>query len=455
MTRERGTISRHQSPDGGSRRTRDGRLGLMQAVAMAVGTMIGASIFSVFGVGAAIARQDLPEAFLLSGALALAVAYSYARLGTHIISNAGPIAFILRGIGDNLVTGALSFLMWLTYVVSVAMFARGFAGYLLPLLGLPATATANAMVIVAVIALVTALNFLGSAAVGRAEFVIVLVKLAVLGVFIAFGVLRITPARLQPAADPSHLRGLLHASVLFFLSYMGFGLITNAGENIRDARRNIPRAIFISIAVAMFVYLAVSTVAIGNLSIERLTTVQENALAVAAQPFLGSFGFLLISLGALFSISSALNATLYGGANISYSLAKNGELPEVFERKTWFGSVEGLYITAGLAIAFGVVFQMNGIASITSTIFTVIYLFVVVSHLRLVDEVGGSRVLLVLNLAVLVAVLAALLYFQWHSDPMALAGTGAILLGALVVEALFRYAGSRLFGLLHKIEQRL
>jgi amino acid transporter len=60
---------------------------------------------------------------------------------------------------------------------------------------------------------------------------------------------------------------------------------------------------------------------------------QENALAIAAKPFLGNFGFILVTFGALFSISSALNATIFGGANIAYSLAKDGELPKFFERK--------------------------------------------------------------------------------------------------------------------------
>ena len=68
------------------------KIGLWQAVAMAVGTMIGASIFSIFGVGVEIAGGNLPEAFILSGIFALIVAYSYAKLGGKIISNAGPIA---------------------------------------------------------------------------------------------------------------------------------------------------------------------------------------------------------------------------------------------------------------------------------------------------------------------------------------------------------------------------
>jgi amino acid transporter len=112
------------------------KLSLVEVVSMAVGTMIGASIFSIFGLGAKVAGHDLPGAFLLSGMYALVVAYSYSILGSKIITNAGPIGFILKGLGDSLVTGMLSILFWLSYVVSISLLAKGFTGYFLPLLHL-------------------------------------------------------------------------------------------------------------------------------------------------------------------------------------------------------------------------------------------------------------------------------------------------------------------------------
>ncbi len=417
------------------------KLSLLEAVSMAVGTMIGASIFSIFGVGARIAGTNLPEAFVLSGLFALLVAYSYARLGARIVSNAGPIAFILRGIGDNLVSGALAVLMWLSYVVSIALFAKGFAGYLLPLVHAKASAAGMRTVEVLVVGFFTALNFFGSKAVGRAELYIVLVKLSILGVFIGLGFMTIRPESVVPAVDPRHLKGTLDASVIFFLSYMGFGLVTNASEHMERPERNVPLAIFISIAVVMAVYVGVSLVAVGNLSIAQLVRAGDNALAVAAEPFLGRFGFVLISVGALFSISSALNATLYGGANIAYSLAKDGELPAVFERKVWFKSTEGLYITSGLALAFALLMNLSEIASLTSAVFTVIYIFVLVSHYRLAGEYGGNRAFLVFGTAVLVAVFGALMLYQWQTQRASFYAVLVTFGGALVVEYLLRHVG--------------
>jgi amino acid transporter len=414
------------------------KLSLIEVISMAVGTMIGASIFSIFGLGAKIAGSNLPEAFILSGIYALVVAYSYAILGKKIISNAGPIAFILKGLGDSIITGVLSILMWLTYVVSVSLFVKGFAGYLLPFIHLESTVFNVGVVEVIVIAFFTALNFLGSKAVGKAEFYIVLIKLSILLVFILGGFMTIRWGMTRPVFEASHTGGLLNASIIFFLSYMGFGLITNASENINNPKRNVPLAIFISIFIVMIFYISISLVTIGNLPIPDIIKAQENALAIAAKPFLGNFGFILITIGALFSISSALNATIFGGANIAYSLAKDGELPEVFERKIWFKSTEGLYITAGLGLLFALLFDLGAIASITSTVFTVIYIFVLIAHFKLQKKYGGSKILILFNLIILLVVFIALMRYQWNMHRGAFYASICAFSGAFIVEFIFR-----------------
>jgi len=413
------------------------KLGLRQTVALAVGTMIGASIFSIFGLGARIAGNNLPYVFILSGAVALLVAYSYAWLGSRIVSDAGPMEFILRAFGNNLLTGALSFLFWLTYVISIALFAKGFAGYFLPLLPLAPTPGLASIVEVAVVLFFTALGVMGSAAVGRAEFWIVMVKLGVLLLFVALGIWSIRPERIMPTVDPGSLGGILNATAIFFLSYMGFGLVTNASEHMQDPQRNVPRAIYFSILIVSLVYVLVALVAVGNLPLPELIRAEDYALAEAARPFLGDGGYLLVSWGALFSIASALNATLYGGANVAYALARDGELPRVFDRKLWFGSLEGLYITAALGIVFALLFNLNGIASITSSIFIVIYIFVLLAHWRLRKEYGGNRLVIGLGLLVVLAVFVILLRYQWQTNRGAFAGTWAVLGGSLLLEWIY------------------
>jgi len=413
------------------------QLGLLQVISLAVGTMIGASIFSIFGVGARVAGQNLPLVFIVSGLVALLVAYSYAWLGSRIVSDAGPMEFIIRAFGTNLFTGALSFLFWFTYVISIALFAKGFAGYLLPLLPVQSVPALSGIVEVLVVLVFTALGVMGSSSVGRAEFWIVAIKLGVLLLFVVLGIWSIHVEWVRPRLDPQSIAGTLDATAIFFLSYMGFGLVTNASEHMRDPRRNVPRAIYISIAVVTVVYVLVALVAVGNLPLPELVRAQDYALAEAAKPFLGHWGYLLVSLGALFSIASALNATLYGGANVAYALARDGVLPEAFDRKLWFGSLEGLYITAGLSILLALLFNLNGIASITSSVFIVIYLSVLAAHWRLRQKYGGNRGIIALGFWVVLAVFVLLLHYQWQTNRSAFIGTWVVLFGSLMVEGIY------------------
>ena len=423
----------------------DKKMGLWQVVALAVGTMVGASIFSIFGLGARLAGPNLPLVFVLSGIIALLVAYSYAKLGSRIISDAGPIEFILKGIGDGLLAGALSFLFWLTYVVSIALFAKGFASYLLPLLHIPASPLIKDIAEAGVVVIFMMLGLLGSSAVGKAELVIVIIKLSILGLFVALGIWSIKSYLVTPSFSASSLRGSVDAIAIFFLSYMGFGLVTNASENMQAPEKNVPRAIYLSILIVSLVYILVSLVAVGNLSLPDLIKAQDNALAVAAKPFLGQTGFLLISLGALFSIASALNATLFGGANVAYALARDGELPRLFNRKLWFGSSEGLYFTAALGIVFALMFNLNGIASITSGVFMIIYLFVLYSHWRLKDQYGGHPLIIISGFLVVAAVFLLLMHYQWRTDRGSFYGTCIVLGGSLLVELIYRGISKRSF----------
>ncbi|WP_457665832.1 APC family permease [Thiolapillus sp.] len=427
------------------------KIGLLQATSIAVGTMIGASIFSIFGLGATIAGHNLPLVFVASGIVALLVAYSYAIMGAKIISNAGPMEFILQAFGDSLMTGALSFLFWMSYVVSISLFAKGFAGYLLPLLGVADTAVAKGGVETLVVLAFMALNLAGSERVGKAEFIIVLIKLAILGVFVVLGLSSVNPDWVKPQLDSAHLQQTLNGTAVFFLAYMGFGLVTNSSEHMKDPQRNVPRAIYLSIFVVSVVYVLVSVVAVGNLSIPDMVKAEDFALAEAAKPFLGHWGYILVSVGALFSIASALNATLYGGANIAYALARDGELPRVFERKSWFRAPEGLYITVALSLLFTLLLNLNGIASVTSAVVMLIYLFVLASHYRMLKKVGGQKHIIVLSFIVVAGVFIALLHYLWQTNIASFWAIWITFGGSLLLEMVYRFSTGRE---LQTVEQR-
>ncbi len=419
------------------------KLSLIEATALGVGIIIGASIFSLVGVGAEIARSNLPEAFLLASLFAYTVAYSYAKLGTVYVSNAGPIEYVIRAFGDNIFVGFLAFIYWFTFVISISLFANSFAGYFLGLLGLETNAALFSAVETIIIIIFVLLNFKGSKAVGEAETLLVAIKLGILGLFIVAGFLFIDPKRLTPNLSPQGIWMTVVAASMYLLSYAGFGVITNASENIENPRRNVPLAIYLSLLVATVVYVLVSVVAIGAVPIKDLIRAKEYALAMAAKPFLGEAGFTLITIGALISISSALNSALYGGANVAYALAKKGQLPKIFDRRVWFGEPEGLYITAGLGIFLALFLNLEGIAEVTTIAFMLIYLSVGLAHWRLRKITRGNPLLILANIIVILFAFAIMMYYTAMTNARAFGTILVSLTFFLLFEIVYRTVTGR------------
>jgi len=414
------------------------KLNLIEATALGVGIIIGASIFSLVGVGVKIAGSNLPEAFLLSAIYAFTIAYSYAKLGRILVSNAGPIEYVLHAFGDNVFVGALAFIYWFSFVISISLFAYTFTGYLLGALGLVNNHLLYYTVEAALIAAFVALNFKGSKAVGAAETFLVAFKLFVLLVFIIGGLFFIHPDWLRPDLSLKGLEGMLIASAIYLLSYAGFGVIVNASEDIENPEKNVPRAIYLSLLISTIVYILVSVVVIGAVPKQVVIKAEEYALAVAAKPFLDEWGFALVTIGALVSTMSALNSALYGGANVSYALAKKGELPRVFDRRTWFGEPEGLYITAGLGLFLAIFLNLSGIAEVTTLSFIIIYLAVALSHWRLKEKTKGNPVIILASIIILVIAFIIILSYSFATNVRAFGVAVVFLCGALLFEWFYR-----------------
>lgn len=204
---------------------------------------------------------------------------------------------------------------------------------------------------VGIVLIFTLINVMGTRSVGRSETFIVGVKLAILLLFACVGVFFIKPSLLAISHQPSMSNIIIGACILF-LGYEGFGLITNTSEDIEQPQKNIPRALYMAVIFTLLIYVFVSIVLVGSLSIPEITETADYALAAAAEPFAGSIGFTIIAIAALFSTASAINATLFGGANVSYLMARKGELPKFFNRNTWHNSKEGLFLTSFLVITF-------------------------------------------------------------------------------------------------------
>ena len=301
-------------------------VGLVAAVSIGVGGMIGAGIFSILGVVAQVSGPALPLSFAIGGVVALLAAYSYAKLGVRYPSVGGSVQFLVESLGDGVLTGGLNVFQYLAYVISMALYAAGFAGYAMTFLPDDTPSWVQRLLGAGIIVVFALVNLLGSKAMGRAESVIVIIKVTILVVFIVGAFISIDPDRLSPSGWPSGVDIMFGAGILF-VGYEGFGLITNAAGDMEHPKRELPKAIYLAVGIVITIYVLVAIGVIGNLPIPILVHAQDYALAEAAKPFLGEAGFKLIAIAALLSTSSAVNATLFGASNVSYQIARDGQLP--------------------------------------------------------------------------------------------------------------------------------
>ena len=159
-------------------------------------------------------------------------------------------------------------------------------------------------------------------------------------------------------------------------------------------------------------------VVVGNLTIPEISNAADYALAVAAaEPFAGAVGFTVMAIAAIISTSSAINATLYGGANVSYLMAKRGELPKFFNRATWRDGKEGLIITSVLVIIFVIFFNLSSVALMGSALFLIIYTGVNLSHLKVHKETKANKYIIWSAIIGCLFALTVLIYYQIYNSP--------------------------------------
>ena len=203
---------------------------------------------------------------------------------------------------------------------------------------------------------------------------------------------------------------------------------------MRNPRVMLPRALYISVILVIIIYLAVSITVSGNLTDAQIEQAKDYALAEAAKPFLGDFGFRLIAIAALFSTASAINATLFGSANVCYMIARDGELPRDLSRTEWKQATGGLMLTASLVVLVTLLFDLSGIAMMGSAAFLLVYAAVNGGHLRVLGQTGANRVMVWLSLLTCLAMFAVLGVYTYQQQPAAITALVLIALASFAAE---------------------
>ncbi len=253
-------------------------LGLFDATMIGLGAMIGAGVFVLTGIAAGGAGPAAIIAFALNGIVTTFTAFSYAELASAIPEAGGGYSFVKRAMPPAL--GFLSgWMLWFAYTVACALYAVGFGGYFVELLGgyWPAAYEALigtlghhyavALVTFFISAFFISLNVLGADVTGKAENIVTMAKIIILGLFISFGLIALfkrpdAVTAFKPMF-PKGFGGVIAAMGLTFIAFEGYDLIATVSEEVKDPKKNIPKATFISLGAAVLIYLFILLVSIG------------------------------------------------------------------------------------------------------------------------------------------------------------------------------------------------
>lgn len=381
-------------------------LSLFDITMIGVGAMIGAGIFVLTGIAAGAAGPALILSFALNGIVTIFTAMVYAELGSAIPEAGGGYLWVKEGLpGPNaFLAGWMS---WFAHAVAGSLYGLGFGSYLflvfeefnLPTFGVPEEIAHKALAVL-IILLFVYINFRGSSETGMAGNIVTVLKVIILAIFIVSGLwaIYVNPSFLQKFQNfaPNGLAGVITAMGLTFIAFEGYEIIVQAGEEVKDPRRNIPKAVFLSLAIVVPIYMLVAFVTLGavNPGTAQATYLwladhAELGVAEAARQFM-PYGTFLLLIGGILSTMSALNATTFSSTRVSFAMGRDKNLPNAF------GEVhprtrtphKALLWSGALIIFMAITIPIEDVAAAADIMFLLLFLQVNVAVITLRKKYG-------------------------------------------------------------------
>ena len=381
-------------------------LGFWDSVATGLAAMIGAGIFVVSGIGTRIAGSAVIAAFIIAGVVALFNALSSSELAAAIPREGGTYEYARR-----LLSPKVGFMAGWFFVSSKmlesATIALAFGAYISLILNFDP----RLFGVVAVLVL-TLINVLGIRASTDASKIMAVIKVGVLAAFAFFGLSAVKATNFVPIA-PSGLQGVLTASAIVFFAYTGYARIATLGEEIKEPRKTIPKAILVSLAITIVVYVSVVTVGIGLVGVQKFGG-SDSPIAAAASVLGGSVWVALVIFGAAVATLSVLLSDLLSSSRTVFAMARNADFPQVLSKMRNVNPVNSVIATSALVLALVLTGSLVQVAALTSLTILIYYSVTNLSALKLQPEKRlYSRVIPIAGLISCLGLVVFLPLEQW------------------------------------------
>jgi len=411
------------------------KIGFVEAFSIGVGGMVGGGIFAVLGLTIDLAKGAAPIAFIIAGFLALITAYSYVKLSLRYPSEGGTIEFIVQAFGNNLFSTLVNNLLLMSYVIMLSLYAYAFGSYGSILFLGKDIEWLHKLLSASVIIIFTFVNLLGAFLSGKAEDIMVFLKLAILILFISIGMFTFDSTNLDMKYWSDFL-SISTGGLIIFLAYEGFELIANTARDIKNPKKVLPLAYYSSVIFVIVLYVFIAIVTIGNVSFEEAKKASDYVLAIAAEPFFGYTGFIVISIAAMLSTASAINATIYGAGRVGYLVAKLGEIPKSFEEKVKNG-YEGMIILGLLGIIFAISFNIQNISIAGSMGFLIVFSLVNLANYKLADQTKASRIIAFLGFILTLVASIILIGYNLIHNPQNLFSSSLVVFSVILFSFIY------------------
>ncbi len=417
------------------------RLGLFEAVTIGIGGMIGGAIFEAIGVVAGIVGPSMVFSFAFAAVVAALTGYSYTKLGPMFPESGGSFTYIYRAFRGRFLSVFVGYMLWFSYAAASSLYALGFALYSHMFLG----GIPDVLVAISLVIAFMGVNMMGVREMGVVQNLLVSTKVSVLVFLIGAALGRISSSNFEPMFPHGMFAVLLGSSVIF-IGYEGFDIIGTSAEELKDPKKTIPRAIYISIAIVSTLYILVSLVSVGVVRYDFLAK-HGAPLALVAEKSIGITGATILGLGGLISTASALNAALYGASRVAYNLSIHNILPKHFSRLSARSvpyvpiAITSLIIALLSSLSFSTPNGAKFASALSSASFMLIFFLVTLSNYRLRTVTRANTRLLQVTVALFILAMLLLLI----EDPLSWTIVVGWVVLSLVADVLFRKYAARSF----------
>ena len=411
------------------------------AALLGVGAMVGAGIFALLGEAGAVSGAATWISFLIAGIVSLLIGYNVVKLGVRYPSSGGLFEYLLQGFGNGRLLGIAAWLGYMSAVLIVcSMCAVSFGDYAVSLFVSDGSAdwwdNVFTTAIVVAMALVVVM---GPQLVAKAQSLIVVIMVGILGVFVAVTLPSIDLDKLGFSEYPP-VSDIVASVALTFFAFLGFSVITFAAGDMRNPERDLPKAMNRALGVTTLVYVLVAVSVFGTLTVAEVVAYGPTAIAEAGRPALGDAGFTMIAIAAMVGMAGSVVATLYASAGLTRMLSGVGQFPPFFGPASRLGAKSGVLISAAVVLVVSNTVDLSAIASVGSACSLALFVLVGVAGYRLRRETGAQAWLVLVGIAVTLVVLAFFAVDTVRNAPATFAAIVVVATLAVVLDFVWKRA---------------